>query len=363
MESLRRVALPVAVAMTIVVLGGFGCTTADVKTETVAVVNGDEIKVRDLRDILGIRGGSMPASQASPEKKKEALSRLIAGRLLAQEARARGLDNTAEYKDMIAKNEKNILVAALFQKEMESRLKIEDKEVEAESKKLRAADKNLSEGDATFRSQQALSEGRVRKLEEDLIAAAKKETAFSINREMTQKIGKGEKVEDNEVLASVGAENIRYDEVKRLLQDAMPDSHASRSGQDPSRNPMAIERILDREITGRTLLAYAKKQGIEGSEWTRSVRKELERSVLINLVADKMTQNETPVTDKEIGDAYAEHKQMLIRDGKKIPLSELKEQIRQFLVNQKRRKTLEAHIEELKKKAKITVNDALLPKV
>jgi hypothetical protein len=346
-----------------VVLGWFGCTTADVKTETVAVVNGDEIKVRDLRDILGIRGGSMPATQVSPEKKKEALDRLVAGRLLAQEARARGLDNTAEYKDMIAKNEKSILIAALFQKEMESKLKIDEKEVEAESMKLRAADKNLSEGDATFRSRQALSEARVRKLEEELIAAAKKETAFSVNQEMTQKIGKGGKVEDTEVLATVGAEKISYGEVKRLLQDVMPDSHGSKSGQDPSRNPMAIERMLDREIAGRTLFAYAKKQGIEGSEWTRSVRKELERSVLINLVADRMTQNETPVTEKEIGDAYAEHKQMFLRDGKKIPLSELKEQIRQFLVNQKRRKTLEGRIEELKKKAKITVNDALLPKV
>ena len=36
-------------------------------------------------------------------------------------------------------------------------------------------------------------------------------------------------------------------------------------------------------------------------------------------------------TPKEIADAYAEHGQMFVRDGKKIPLKEVKEQIRAFL--------------------------------
>lgn len=340
--------------------GCLGCSTPDVRNETVASANGDEIKVFELREFLGIRGGMTAASQVPAEKKKEALDRLVAGRLLAQEARARGLDNTGEYRDAVSRNEQGVLITALFRKEMESGLKIKDKQVEAEAKKLREADKNLSEADASLRARQVISEAEMRRIEGDLIAAAKKETASSIDRALVEKIGKGEKIEDNVALASVGAEKISYGEVKRQLQAVSPGSH---DGQVLSRIPMAIEKMLDREITGRAMVAYAKKRGIAGSESARSVRKELERSVLINLLADKVVPKEVSVTDKEIGDAYAEHAQMFVRDGKKIPLSEVKERIRGFLQNSKRNKALEAYIEGLRKKAKITVIEGLLPKV
>jgi competence CoiA-like predicted nuclease len=54
---------------------------------------------------------------------------------------------------------------------------------------------------------------------------------------------------------------------------------------------------------------------------------------------------------------------MLVRDGKKVPLAAVKEQIRGFLQNNKRKKALEEYIEALKKKAKITVNEPALQKV
>lgn len=340
--------------------GLLACSTPDVRNEMVASANGDGIKVSELREFLGIRGGMTAASQVPAEKKKEALDRLVSGRLLAQEALAQGLDNTGEYRDAIARNAQGVLIAALFRKEMVSRLKIGDKEVEAEAKKLREADKNLSEPDASFRARQALSETAMRRIEGDLIAAAKKETASSIDRELVDKIGKGEKIGDNVALATVGPEKISYGEVKRQLQTISPGSH---DGQVLSRIPMAIEKTLDREITGRALAAYAKKQGIEGSEWAKLVRKELERSVLVNLLADKVVPKEVPVTDKEIGDAYSEHAQMFVRDGRKIPLSEVKGRIRVLLQNRKRSQALETYVEVLRKKAKITVNEALLPKV
>ena len=354
----RRIIPPAFVVAAMFVL--LACSTPDVRNETVASANGDGIKVFELREFLGIRGGMTAASQVPAEKKKEALDRLVSGRLLAQEALARGLDNTGEYRDAIARNGQGVLIAALFRKEMASKLKIKDKEVEAEAKKLREADKNLSETDASFRARQALSEADMRRIEGELISAAKKATASSIDRELIEKIGKGGKFEDNVALATVGAEKISYGEVKRQIQAVSPGSH---DGQVLSRIPMAIEKTLEREITGRALAAYAKKQGIEGSEWERSVRKELERSVLINLLADKVVPKDVPVTDKEIGDAYAEHAQMFVRDGKKIPLSEVKERIRGFLQNRRRSQALEAYIEGLRKKAKITVNEALLPKV
>ena len=54
---------------------------------------------------------------------------------------------------------------------------------------------------------------------------------------------------------------------------------------------------------------------------------------------------------------------MFIREGKKIPLAQVKDQLRAFLENTKRRKTLDEYVETLKKKAKITVNEAMLAKV
>jgi hypothetical protein len=53
----------------------------------------------------------------------------------------------------------------------------------------------------------------------------------------------------------------------------------------------------------------------------------------------------------------------MVRDGKKIPLAMVKEQIRAALRNEKGKQGVDALVVELRKKAKITVNDAVLPKV
>ena len=337
-----------------------GCSRADIRNETIASANGDDIKVFELREFLGLRGGIGAATNVPVEKKKEALDRLVSGRLLAQDAVSLGMDNTEEYRSAIERNKQGVLIAALFRKEMDSKLKVKDKDVEAEAKKLREADKNLSEVDASFRARQALSEAGMRSIEGDLISASRKETSVAVDKELIKKIGTGGAVGDNAVLATAGGEKIAYGPVKRMLQ-AVP--NGPRGGQDLSRNPTAIEKVLEREISGLTMAAYAKKQGIEGTDWARVVQKELERSVLINLLVEKVVPKNMTVTDKEIGESYAEHEKMFVRDGKKIPLSEVKEQIRNFLENRKRSRALEAYIEGLKKKAKITVNEALLPKV
>ena len=126
---------------------------------------------------------------------------------------------------------------------------------------------------------------------------------------------------------------------------------------------MAIQRVIDREAVGLALYTYAKKQGLEGSEVLKSVRGEMERTVLINLLAGNVAGKDIPVTDKEIETAYAEHGEMFVQQGKKIPLAQIKEQLRAYLANAKRRKALDEYVETLKKKAKITVNEAMLPKV
>ena len=127
---------------------------------------------------------------------------------------------------------------------------------------------------------------------------------------------------------------------------------------------MLVGNVLERELTMRALAAYAKKQGVDdGSERYKSMRQEMERFVLRGLMAENVAAKNVEVTDKEIEAAYAEHSATMVRDGKKIPLSAVKEQIRAALRNEKGKKAVDAYIAELRKKAKITVNDAVLPKV
>jgi hypothetical protein len=349
-----------AVILAVVVAFGGGCSTKDAKNETVATVNGDGVKVVELREFLGSRGGVVALGNLPVEKKKEGLDRLVAGRLLAQDARAQGLDNTEAFRAVLTGNEIGVWINALLRKEIASRVKIKDSDLKDEAKKMRGADNSLSEADAATRAGQAIAEREVRKIEEELIAAAKKETPATVDMELIQKIGKGEKVGDDAALATVGADKITYGQVRRILQAATPGQHGA---EELAKNPMAIQRVVDREAMGQALHAYAKKQGLDGSEWLKSVRAEMERAVLINLLAEKLAAKDVSVTDKEIEGAYAEHGQMFVQDGKKIPLAQVKDQLRVFLENAKRRKTLDEYVETLKKKAKITVDAALLPKV
>jgi FKBP-type peptidyl-prolyl cis-trans isomerase (trigger factor) len=113
----------------------------------------------------------------------------------------------------------------------------------------------------------------------------------------------------------------------------------------------------------RALAAYAKKQGVDGSEGYKAMRQEMERYVLRSLVLDNVAAKNVEVTDKEIETAYMEHSATMVQDGKKVPLAMVKEQIRTALRNEKGKKVIEAYIDDLKKKAKITINDTILPKV
>jgi len=349
-----------AAIVAIAVAFGGGCSTKDAKNETAATVNGEDVKIVELREFLGFRGGVVPLAGVPVEKKKEGLDRLVAGRLLAQDARGKGLDNTDAFRTAVSGNEKGVWINALLRKEIASRVKIKDSDLKGEAKKMRSADNNLSESDAATRAGQAVAEREVRKVEEDLVAAARKDFPATMDMEAIQRIGKGEKVGDAAALATVGGEKITYGEVRKVLESAVPGPHGA---EDLAKNPVAIQRVVDREAMGQALFSYAKKQGLDGTEWMKSVRAEVERAVLINLIAEKVVVKDLSVTDKEIEAAYAEHGQMFVRDGKKIPLAQIKEQLRGFLENSKRRNALDEYVESLKKKAKITINEGALPRV
>lgn len=339
-----------------------GCSSKDVRQEVVATVNGDAIKGTELREFLGVPAGVFAVVDIPVEKKKEALDQLVEVRLLAQEGRSRGIDNTPEYKEILQRNDQLVRIKALVRKEIEGKLKVTDEEIKGEIAKVKEANKGISDADAATRAVKSVSDSRIRKIQEDLIAAAKKETAAAVDPKAMARIGKEGNVPDNVVLASAGDEKILYGDVKKILRGLSPGG-APHGQPDLSKNPVLVGNILERELTMRALAAYAKKQGVDGSEGYKSMRQEMERFVLRSLVADNVAAKNVEVTDKEIETAYAEHSATMVRDGKKVPLAMVKEQIRAALRNEKGKKAIDAYLVELKKKAKITVNDAVLPKV
>ena len=350
-----------AAAILAVAIAFGGCSTKDAKNEAVATVNGEEILLKELREFLGAPGGVTSFPRIPVEKKKEALDRLVAGRLLASDARSKGLDNTPEFRAVLSQNEQSVLLNALLRKELEEKLKVDEKELAAETAKAKEANKGVTDNEAGALASRAVSERAVRKIEEDLVATARKEMKPAVDQAMVDRVLKGEAVGDNAVLATAGTEKLLLGDVRKILQAAAGGGpHAQ---QDLTRNPAAMNSVINREITGKALNAYAKSRNIEGSDASRTTRRDMERSVLISLAAEKAVPKDLQVTDREIEATYKEHAEMFAREGKKIPLAQVKEQIREFLLNDMRRKALESYIAELKKKAKITVNEGMLPKV
>jgi hypothetical protein len=342
-----------------------GCSSKDVRQEAVATVNGEQITGGALREALGVPAGVFPVVYIPVEKKKEILDQMVAARLLAQDGHSRGIDNTPEFKEILLRNDQLVRIKALMRKEIEAKLKVTDKEIKAQIAKVKEANKGISDSDAAMRAVKSLSGSRVQKIQEDLIAVAKKETGAAVDNQAMARIRKGGNVPDDAVLASVGDEKILYGDVRKILGGS--EQPGSRTGRvDPSRDPAMIGNVLDREVTVRALAAYAKKQGVDGSEGYKAVRQDLERSILRGMVADNVAAKSVEVTDKEIDADFAEKTAAVARDGKKIPpemVAQLKEMSRKSLLRKRGQAVVDAYIAELKKKAKITINEEILPRI
>ena len=339
--------------------GVHGSAVAGVNEDTVASVNGDRIRGLELRESLGLWGGAISASGVPLEKKREALGRLIDGRLLEQAARSLRLDKTEDFSRRVKEREQRVMVSALFRMNASS-LKIRQEEIRAESERLRKSDKGLDKEKAWETAKGTIWQREVGKLERDLVAAAREEASVKIDGEAIARIGRGERVEDNVVLGTVAATVVTYGEVKVLLRQMSGGRHG---GQDLWENPKPVSGILDSMLTERALLAYARNRKVEETEWMRSGRREQERSILIDLLTEKEILNGVKVSEKEIGDAYAKHSQMLVRDGKTIPLAEVEDEIRRIVQSGKRNKAMKEYVEKRKRKADIKTNDRLLQKI
>lgn len=347
-------------AIVAIAFGLPGCSKTQPKNETVAQVNDDAIKVAELREFLGVREGATSGAGITADQKKEALDRLIAGRLLAQDARAQGLDKIDEFRETVKRNEQGALITALFRKEVASSAAVSKGDIEAEAKKMKAADNTLSDNEANARARRSVSQANLRKVQEKLIDNAQKEFPSTTNQEMLDKISKGETVPDDAVLASVAGDSVTYGFVKGEIERV---AGGAPGMQDVVRNPVAINRMLTREVTGKSLAAYAKKQGIEGSKWYEITNEDMERTILIDMLAAKIMEDEAPVSDEEVDAYYKEHPEMFSQHGKTVPLTTVRDQLRGFLQSEKRKSAMNAYIEELKEKAKITVDEKALGEV
>jgi len=341
-----------------------GCAGKDPRQEVVATVNGEEIQVLEVREKLGVPAGLFAVTNIPLEQKREALDRLVAGRLLAQDARSRGFDNTSRFREMLRQNEQGARVSALFRMEIEGKVKLDDgeKDVQEEVAKIQGMKDKVSDADVLVKAKKKVAKSRIRKIQEELTATAMKETGAAVDQAMIDRIGKGESVPDNAVLASAGNEKVLYGDVKKILQGVSQSAGNSGTG-DLSKDPAMISNVVNRELTGMAIAAYAKKQVPDRSDVYKTERQNLERNILLSLMANDVVWKDATVTDKEIEAAYNENAGEMIQNGKKIPLSAVKERIRAFLQNEKRNKALDAYIAELQKKAKITVNDAVLSKI
>jgi len=340
--------------------GGTGFAVAEERDANIASVNGAGIPIRDLREGLGLWGGEVPAFWIPVGKKKEALDRLIDARLLEQSARARGLDNTVEFRELMERNEPGIAVNALLRQEAASGVTVTKEEVAEEAGELRRKEKNLSGTDARSRASAIVWEKNLRRFEEELVTAARKDAAATIDEEAIGRIGKGGPLDDNTVLGTAGGEAVRYGDVRNALAAIPAGKHG---GGDLSNNPVAVRNLVNRELTGKSLLAYARKRVAGDSEWSNKVRREAERATLANLLTETVIVKKVAVTDREIRDAYARHSGMLVRDGKPIPLSEVREQIRGIVLADKRKAAIDKYVGQLRKKAKIRTYEKLLPEV
>jgi len=338
-----------------------GCAGKDARQETVATVNGEEIRGGEIRESLGVPAGLFAVAEIPVEKKKGALDELVTATLMAQDARSRGLDNTSRFGEIVRENDPVVRIRALVRKELEGKLKVTGKEFKAEVAKVKKASRGLSDADAAMRAVESVSSDRMRKIQEDLIAVAKKETAAAIDPKAVARIGKEENLPDDVVLASVGDEKILYGDVKKIFRGGSPPAGAPHGHSDTSINPALAGKILEREVTTRALAAYAKKQGVEGSDGYKAVRREMERSVLQGMVADNIVAQSIEVTEKEVAASYDARMK-----GVKPPANVaamFKDQIRATLRKEKGKKVVDAYIAELRQKAKITVNDDILSRI
>lgn len=358
-NSLKAAAFVVALALSA------GCSSkggGNSLKDVVATVNGDTITVMEVREAVGIPGGIASAgAMADKEQKKKIVEQLAEARLVAQEARAQGLDKDPKFAAGIKEGESAIIVRTLFRKELDAKGKNTEAEVETAVKELMSKDKALKANDARARAIQSVVTAKLNKIQEELTAAARKSFPEKIDGAVIARIAKGESVPDDATLGQVGSEKITYGEAKALV--ARVAAANGQGGKDFSRDEKALGSVISQELSNRALVAYARQQGGDKGPWYVLDHSSLENAVLIGLLAEKKIFAGIKIGEAEIKAAYEEHKDMFNKGGKPVALAAVREQIESFLTDQKRKKAVADFVAPLKAKGKVSIDEAAFGKI
>ena len=93
-----------------------------------------------------------------------------------------------EFRNAREGSEQTALITALLLKEIDSKAKVSLEEIQAEAKKIMAADNTLSDNTANVQAGRSVSRAKIRKVQEELIDAAKKEFPATIHQEIVLNI-------------------------------------------------------------------------------------------------------------------------------------------------------------------------------
>jgi len=339
-----------------------GCSNKDLNQQAVAKVNDEEISVLEVREYLGAPGGIMVFDSMPIEQKSGVVEQLIAVRLVAQAGKAMGINDTLEYQDAVQKGEVAVIVDAMVRNEVQKKLKLDDKELKAETDKIKKENEGISDADAKTQASKAVIERQLRQLQKDLVDTARNETGASIDNNVLEQIGKGKKISDDTVLASAGSEKILYSDVKKTIAET-PMLAAFQNQKDPEMAKALVSRILEQEIVLRALKAYATGQGVEKSEAYKTSRLNMERAIIANMMFDNVAVV-PQVSDEELVADYKRRVQMMQGNNSQVPSFDMvKEQLREILKNYKRQAAFEEYINGLRKQGKVSVNEDILKKV
>jgi len=120
---------------------------------------------------------------------------------------------------MFRQNEPGARISALFRKEIEAKVRLDDdKDVKAEVARLEQAKNAATDVDALAKAKKKVAENRIRKLQEELIAAARKEAGATVDEAMIDRIGRGTRSGQRRPgLRRDG--KVLYGDVKKMLRE------------------------------------------------------------------------------------------------------------------------------------------------
>ena len=169
-------------------------------------------------------------------------------------------------------------------------------------------------------------------------------------------------------LAKINRSTITVEEFKEQSRDLQPQMR-----HQVAINHEAGKIFLNQLVGYEVVLQEAKRQGLHKEkdfiEKQNKFKREMERRIreatkyeLIKKVLEKNRSDAiAPPTEEEVAQYYKEHvKEMRTAEGKKVSLQQAGPDIRAFLSQKKWQEALSAYAEELKPKAKITIQEDVL---